>query len=86
MPRKPQNSHDSAPLRQITTAVLVDGGFYRKRASELFGRKTAEARAAELVQYCHRHIKNPARASTESFITTVLRRCAWFTIHCSKPR
>ena len=57
MPRKPQNSHDSAPLRQITTAVLVDGGFYRKRASELFGRKTAEARAAELVQYRHRHIR-----------------------------
>lgn len=46
-----------APLRQITTAILVDGGFYRKRASKLFGHKSAEDRAEELVQYCHRHIR-----------------------------
>jgi len=37
--------------------VLVDGGFYRKRAATLFGHKTAEDRADELVKYCHRHIR-----------------------------
>lgn len=47
----------AVPLREITTAVLVDGGFYRKRAATLFGHKTAEDRADELVKYCHRHIR-----------------------------
>lgn len=45
------------PLREITTAILVDGGFYRKRAATLFGHKNAEDRANELVKYCHRHIR-----------------------------
>lgn len=30
------------------TAILVDGGFYRKRAARLWGKKTAEERAKEL--------------------------------------
>ena len=30
------------------TAILVDGGFYRKRAKYLWGEKTAEERAKEL--------------------------------------
>ena len=34
-----------------TTAILVDGGFYRRRAYNLFGDKTPEDRAAELVEY-----------------------------------
>lgn len=37
-------------------AILVDGGFYKKRARILFGEKTPEERADELMQYCHRHI------------------------------
>jgi len=45
------------PLREITTAILVDGGFYRKRAARLFGHKSADKRARELVEYCHRHIR-----------------------------
>lgn len=42
------------------TAILVDGGFYRKRASYLWGKKTAEARAKELYAYClaHAHDKD----------------------------
>ena len=40
----------------IRTAVLVDGGFYRKRAKYLWGEKTAEARAKELNAYCQAHI------------------------------
>lgn len=41
----------------ITTAILVDGAFYRKRAYTLFGDKTPAERAKELSSYCHRHIK-----------------------------
>jgi hypothetical protein len=36
----------------IRTAILVDGGFYRKRALALWGPLSAEARAQELVSYC----------------------------------
>ena len=35
------------------TAILVDGGFYRKQAKFLFGEKSPEQRAYELVEYCH---------------------------------
>lgn len=46
------------PVRaEQVTAILVDGGFYRKRASSLFGRKTPNQRADELLAYCRRHIR-----------------------------
>lgn len=41
----------------IRTAILVDGGYYRKRAQHLFGAKTAEERAEELEHYCKLHLK-----------------------------
>lgn len=41
----------------IKTAILVDAAFYLKRANALFGRKTAEDRASELISYCNRHLK-----------------------------
>lgn len=40
------------------TAILVDGGFYKKRARVLFGEKSAEGRADELIKYCQRHLKD----------------------------
>jgi uncharacterized LabA/DUF88 family protein len=40
----------------IRTAILVDGGFYRKRAKYLWGDLPAEARAKELVAYCQAHV------------------------------
>ncbi len=40
-----------------TTAILVDGGFYRRRACNLFGDKTPEERASELVEYSCRHLR-----------------------------
>lgn len=40
-----------------TTAILVDGGFYRRRAYHLLGDKSPEERANELVAYCRRHLK-----------------------------
>lgn len=42
----------------IRTAILVDGGFYRKRASFLWGKKDPAARAKELSAYCSAHIKD----------------------------
>lgn len=39
-------------------AILVDGGFYKKRARTLFGEKTPQNRANELITYCLRHIPN----------------------------
>jgi uncharacterized LabA/DUF88 family protein len=38
------------------TAILVDGGFYRKRAAYFWGKKTPEKRASELFAYCQAHI------------------------------
>ena len=38
------------------TAILVDGGFYRRRAYYLFGDKDPQDRADELVEYCARHL------------------------------
>lgn len=40
----------------IRTAILVDGGFYRKRAKHQWGIKTAKERALELGAYCMAHI------------------------------
>ena len=39
----------------IKTAILVDGGFYRKRAQILFGDKSPSQRAEEMISYCNRH-------------------------------
>lgn len=38
------------------TAILIDGGFYRKRAKHLWGEKSAEDRAKELEAYCKAHL------------------------------
>lgn len=43
--------------RTEVVAILVDGGFYRRRAYNLFGDKGPEDRAKELVEYCNRHLK-----------------------------
>lgn len=40
-------------------AVLVDGGFYKKRAKTIFGEKSPEDRANELFTYCIKHIYDP---------------------------
>lgn len=40
------------------TAILVDGGFYKKRAKYLWGTKSGEERAKELVHYCFAHLKD----------------------------
>lgn len=41
----------------MKTAILVDGGFYRRRAQAVFGDQTAQQRAIELSEYCKRHLR-----------------------------
>ncbi len=38
---------------EVKTAILIDGGFYRKRAKYYTGYKTPKERADELCDYCH---------------------------------
>lgn len=40
----------------VRTAILVDGGFYRKRASQLWGQRGYKERADELYGYCMAHL------------------------------
>ncbi len=42
------------------TAILVDGGYYRIRALDLWGKKAANDRADELYNYCMLHITEPS--------------------------
>ena len=44
----------------IRVAILVDGGYYRKRVQHLVGKKTPEERANELEEYCKHHINGAA--------------------------
>lgn len=45
------------------TAILIDGGFYRKRARHIWGAKGAEDRAKELISYCRLHVMDKDAAS-----------------------
>lgn len=40
----------------ITTAILIDGGFYRKRAHKAFGEISPKEEADKLEQYAKRHL------------------------------
>lgn len=42
----------------VRTAILVDGGFYRKRACHLWGEKSPKERANELRDYCYLHLRD----------------------------
>lgn len=41
------------------SAILVDGGYYRVRSIDLWGKKSAKDRAEELYRYCMFHINEP---------------------------
>ena len=49
------SSHKTAPpyIKSVSTAILVDGGFYRKRAAYYIGPATPEERAKELMAHCY---------------------------------
>ena len=51
---------------EIVTAILVDGGFYRKRARYLYGVKSAEERADELFSYCLGHLRGHSKAEPQA--------------------
>lgn len=59
----------------IKVAILVDGGFYRKRAHYLFGDKSPKERAQELISYCMRHLKQDHFYENE---TVVLYRIFYY--------
>lgn len=40
----------------IITAILIDGGFYRKRLNKAFGELSPQEAADQLEEYCHRHL------------------------------
>lgn len=43
-----------------TMAILVDGGFYLKRAKHMRGQASPEERADELHRYCMSHLHQAA--------------------------
>ena len=49
------------------TAILVDGGFYQKRATYLFGDKSPEERVDELINYCLRHLKEENKQNRQLY-------------------
>lgn len=46
-------------------AILVDGGFYRRRAQTLWGKKSAADRATELENYCRLHLQEGSRGNKQ---------------------
>lgn len=49
-------------------AILVDGGFYRRRAQAVWGEKTSSERIEEMLNYCYRHLSDKgARKSFELY-------------------
>ncbi len=63
----------------MKTAILVDGGFYRRRAQAVFGAKTPTERADELAKYCNRHLKSHGQSSE-------LYRIFYYDCHPSNKR
>lgn len=55
----------------MKTAILVDGGFYRRRAQAKLGDKTAKERANELFTYCFRHLEE--KKNNEKFYNDLYR-------------
>lgn len=53
----------------MKTAILVDGGFYRKRSSKLWGEKSPADRATELFEYCltHLNVQNQKSKTLEEY-------------------
>lgn len=68
-------------------AILVDGGFYKKRAKFLFGDKTPQERADELFIYCCRHIgekNNTGKSEKSNLVKNELYRIFYYDCHPSE--
>jgi len=46
-------------------AILVDGGFYQRRAKSLWGDRSAHERVEELISYCNAHLWHRRSGATE---------------------
>lgn len=57
MPKQKKTQSTRVIEDNIKVAILIDGGFYRRRAYAVFGDKSPVDRAEELDQYCRRHLK-----------------------------
>ena len=66
------------------TAILVDGGFYRKRARKLWGIKTPEERANELNAYVFKHLNKRDGNSKRELYRIFYYDCPP-TKHCLSP-
>ncbi|NLK77527.1 MAG: NYN domain-containing protein [Clostridiales bacterium] len=51
----------------MRTAILVDGGFYRRRAQKVFGDISAQERAIELANYCKRHLNTHGEKNNDLY-------------------
>lgn len=51
----------------MKTAILVDGGFYRRRAQSMLGECTGQDRAKELNIYCNRHLRYHGKTVSELY-------------------
>ena len=51
----------------MKVAIMIDGGFYRRRSQACLGEKTAQDRANELIQYCYRHLNRFSSESNELY-------------------
>ena len=58
------------------TAILIDGGFYKKRAQYLWGPKDASHRAAELEAYCYAHLGQKDRGVARQLYRIFYYDCA----------
>ena len=72
----------------MKTAILVDGGFYRRRAQIRIGELRAKERADELYNYCRRHLKE--HSSTHDLYRIFYYDCPpaskKYTILCRKNK
>lgn len=51
----------------MKTAILVDGGFYRRRSQKIFGDISAKDRAIELTNYCKRHLNSHGESNNDLY-------------------
>lgn len=52
----------------MKVAILVDGGYYRKRATHVLGKKDALERAQELYDYCYKHLFSNKKDSNPDYL------------------
>ena len=52
----------------MKVAILVDGGYYRKRATHVLGKKDAPERAQELYDYCYKHLFSNKKDSNPDYL------------------